>query len=126
MKETMIGLLQQRMDKCTTEQWACVGALTAGDAFVITKGKDLALENLSLMLFGLITLATAWGVRVIIERHNIYYKNRAQMVELLKDEKDVPSFLKVHADPHSFNSLSGVIFCVGWVIACWASCFFAL
>jgi len=37
MKHTILSILQQRMDKCTNEQWWAVAALTAADAFIVTR-----------------------------------------------------------------------------------------
>jgi len=126
MKEIIIPLLQQRMDKCTSEQFWTVGALTAADAFIITKGQVVGPKMpFSWILIALITVATVWGVRIIVSRHNAYYRNRAAMVLLLGNEKDVPDFLKNPANPWTFNSLSGVVFYVLWVVAGWGLCFFA-
>ena len=38
MKETILQLLQQRMDKCTTEQFWAVAMVTGLDAFVLHSG----------------------------------------------------------------------------------------
>ena len=116
MKETIIALLQQRMDKCTTEQFWAVASLTAADAFVVS-GRDQLLQSLPRwVLLSLITFASAYGVLFVIQRHLGFYRNRDAMARLLADERDVPDFLRDEPRRRSFNSLSGVMFYVGWIL----------
>ena len=126
MKPTIIPLLQQRMDKCTTEQFWAVAALTAADGFAITSAKSIVAAVTRCSVLFVLTIAVVWGVLFIIGRHRAYYKNRAAMVTLLQGEQDVPDFLKTPADPWSFNSLSGVVFYVGWVVLGCILCYYAV
>lgn len=41
VKDALLGALQQRMDKCTTEQF--VGAITGLDAFLLTQAAQVKL-----------------------------------------------------------------------------------
>src|SRR6266849_222986 len=93
MKDTIISLLQQRMDKCTREQVWAVAALTAADGFLATHVADIASKIPSCILLFAMTAATAWGIFIIVDRHFAYYKNRAALASLLEGEPDVPDFL---------------------------------
>jgi hypothetical protein len=94
MKDTIISLLQQRMDKCTREQVWAVAALTAADGFLATHVADIASKIPSCILLFAMTAATAWGIFIIVDRHFAYYKNRAALASLLEGEPDVPRLFK--------------------------------
>jgi hypothetical protein len=111
MKETIITLLQQRMDKCTTEQFWAVASLTAADGFVIQS--DKVSSGIALVA---ITIDTIYGVFFIFDRHFAFYRNRKLMGSLFKDERDAPDFLKTEPNPFRFYSLSGVLFYLLWVV----------
>ena len=124
MKHTILSILQQRMDKCTNEQWWAVAALTAADAFIVTRHTNV---GSNLWVFVAITVATIWGICIIIQRHFAYHRNRAAMALLVEDEQDVPAFLKSRPNAWSFRSvLSGVLFYVVWVLLGWILCSVAI
>ena len=116
MKETIINLLQKRMDKCTTEQFWAVASLTAADAFIVSSREQLLHGLPRWFLLALITFASVYGVLFVIQRHLGFYRNRDAMAALLSDERDVPEFLRDEPRRRSFNSLSGVMFYVGWIV----------
>ena len=126
MKATMISLLQQRMDKCTNEQFWAVASLTAADAFIVTAGKNVWSKIPYPFLLGAITLVTAYGIYFIIHRHFAFYRNRTAIALLLADDPDAPDFLKTEPNLRTFNSLSGVAFYVVWVGLGYAMCLFAI
>lgn len=43
VKDALLGVLQQRMDTCTTEQFWAVGAITGLDAFLLTQAAQVKL-----------------------------------------------------------------------------------
>lgn len=122
MKETLIAVLQQRMDKCTSEQfWACA-TLSGLNVFLLLQ-KDLVLSvpaGLWLACSTLIIL-TGYGTFFIIHRHISYYKLRDSLISLLDDEKDVPQvFIRpgqqtvLQSLLGSIAALSGVTFYAVW------------
>jgi len=112
MKSVIVPLLQQRMDKCTTEQFWAVAALLAADGFVIDKRAVLmaALPRCLLLLF--VSAAAVYGICFIVQRHIGYYRYRDDLAVLLASENDIPEFLRHEPRPHSLNRFSGVTFYV--------------
>jgi hypothetical protein len=114
------------MDKCTNEQFWAVASLTAADGFVITSHKDILERTPSWLVLTAITVATIYGIWFVIQRHFGYYRNRKAMASLLTHERDVPEFLKREPNLCSLNSLSGVVFFVGWIVAGCILCYFVM
>ena len=121
MKDTLIILLQQRMDKCTTEQFWAVASLTTADGFVINCWSQITESVPAWMILGAITWATMYGAIFIISRHIAYYHNRRELARLLADVDIAPANLKRMPSLRSYNSLSGVVFYVSWILL---GCFF--
>lgn len=113
------------MDKCTNEQFWAVATISGMDGFALTEGKTLIATLPNWALAFLVSVATAYAVWFVIQRHQGYYFYRSQLVALLTDEKDVPSFLRTPPRSKS-NILSGVTFYVGWVIGLWSIVTFSL
>lgn len=126
MKDTIVPLLQQRMDKCTNEQFWAVASLTAADGFVVATHRDIAERIPPWFVLGAITTATIYGIWFVIQRHFAYYRNRKAMASLLAHEQDVPEFLKHKPNLCSINSLSGVVFYVSWIVAGCVLCYFVM
>src|SRR5437764_14677141 len=101
MKSVIVPILQQRMDKCTSEQFWAVAALLAADAFVVDKRSVLlaAFPRWALLLF--VCAATAYAIWFIIQRHVGYYRYRDDLAVLLAHEQDVPEFLQHEPRRHS-------------------------
>lgn len=119
MKDSIVTLLQDRMGKCTTEQFWAVATISGMNAFVVTeKDKLIAIAPLWLTVL-IITLATAYGCWFTVQRHMKYYFYRKELATYLKDEKHIPGFLKHVPAQHSYNTLSGVSFYIGWMIILW-------
>jgi len=130
----MVTLLQQRMDKCTTEQFWAVTTLTGLNLFIISEKRNIVrvLQKTSIIgvlpnwfILSIVTVATFYGAYFIIQRHISYYQYRADLAKLLQGEKDVPDFLKKCPDKWKGHSLSGVLFHTGWIIALWLMDLFA-
>jgi hypothetical protein len=124
MKDIIIPLLQQRMDKCTNEQFWAVAVLSAADAFFISEGQGRLAAIPTWLALAMLTLGTAYGVLFIIDRHRAYYRNRDAMAKLLEGEPDVPDFMRGPSKLRTFTALSGVSFYVGCVIVGYVLCLF--
>ena len=121
MKEALLNLLQQRADKCTTEQFWAVATLSGMNAFVISQKRDLltALPPWAIIL--IITIPTIYGTLYVIHRHTRYYVYRGALATLLQDEASAPVFLKTCPPTwKGKSSLSGVLFYVMWIVGLWA------
>jgi len=78
----MISLLQQRMDKCTSEQFWTVAALTAADGFLLTNGWDLEKRFSYGGIMLVLTVLTCWGIWIIVERHKYYFISQRDLKAL--------------------------------------------
>lgn len=125
MKEAIANVLQQWMDKCTSEQFWAVATLTGFNAFIISQKEDILAALPSWGVLVAVGLATAWGLYYIIHRHVAYYFLRGELVELLKNEHGIPVFLKTRPNKWRASSLTGVIFYAGWVLVLGAGGFVA-
>ncbi len=123
MKEALLGLLQQRADKCTTEQFWAVATLSGMNAFVIAQKKDLLTALPAWAVILIITVPTIYGTYYVIHRHTSYYVYRAALAKLLQNEADAPAFLKKCPPTWKGKSLSGVVFYVMWIVGLWAVSF---
>jgi hypothetical protein len=117
IKAAMIALLQQRMDKCTTEQFWTVATLTAADAFLLTKGQELETHFSYSFIILALAFLTGWGMWIIINRHRYYYLNQCDLKSLLRNEKDIPYYLnQLPESTWKGDALSGVVFYLLWVV----------
>jgi len=114
-KDALLGVFQQRMDKCTTEQFWAVGAITGLDAFLLTQASQIKLILQSWMVVATVVLLAAYGLYFIISRHIGYYYLYDKMVDLIKDDPDAPKMFKVYPNRWKGHSLSGVVFYCIWV-----------
>lgn len=124
MKKTLIVVLQQRMDKCTSEQfWACT-TLTGLNGFLLLQG-DLVLTFPPGMWWvcSLLVILTGYAIFFIIHRHISYYKLQNCFISLLEEEKALPELFTTPDQQtvlqrflRSILALSGVMFYVFWVL----------
>lgn len=119
MKETIVIILQQRMDKCTSEQFWAVALLTGIHAFIISQRENLAATFPDWIIISVISIVTLYGIWFIIHRHISFYSLRDRMVEILKEEKDIPESLKKCPSKWRWPQLSGVLFYAGWSLIIW-------
>ena len=118
MKQAMVNLLQQWADKCTTEQFWAVAALTGMNAFVIAQKKDLLDASPAWGIIAVVAILTIYGTWYVVHRHISYQFFRVELAKLLHDETEVPTFLK-ESPPlwKGFGALSGVVFYVLWIVS---------
>ena len=115
VEETLINLIQNRMDKCTTEQFWATGAITGMAAVLITKSLNVPLKSYGWIVSIVHFLLACYGCYFVIHRHLRYYELQGELAKLLKDE-DISPLLKVHGNPWRGHALSGVGFYVLWIV----------
>ena len=119
-----MSLLQQRMDKCTTEQFWAVASLTTLHGVLLLQHGDLP-PGLSAVLVVLAsTIATAHGVFFVVHRHRAYYTMRSAQAALLRDYPEAPEFLRSAPAPWKGAALTGVVFYVAWIVGGWLATMF--
>jgi hypothetical protein len=117
MKKTLVSVLQQRMDKCTSEQFWASSTLTAVNGFLILeKDQFLAVVPAWLILTAL-AIATGYGVFFIIHRHVAYFSIQNSLIDLLQGEKEIPEVFREKVSPWHISMLTGVTFYVSWIVA---------
>jgi hypothetical protein len=116
MKTTIVMLLQQRMDKCTNEQFWAVAATTGMNAFLLSQKTTISSCINTTALLIILAVVTIYAIFFIINRHIGYYQNWNAMQNFLENESDVPNFMKLQLNPRSWKQLSGVVFYISWVV----------
>jgi hypothetical protein len=101
MKASLIQLFQNRMDKCTYEQWWVTAA---------TAALNLATSGRGWGAWVFCGAVSVMAIRFVVSRHHGYYKNRANLAEILQDIPEAPGFLKTAPHGSSYTTLSGVSF----------------
>lgn len=116
-KEALLGILQQRMDKCTTEQFWAVGAITALDAFLLTNADQIkCVVEPNYLVKSTVILLALYGLYFIITRHVGYFFLYEKQVDLVRNNVHVPEMFKTYPNRWKGHSLSGVVFYCLWVL----------
>ena len=119
MREALIAMLQQRMDKTTNEQFWMVGAITALNAFLVAQADDVSTNLPDAMVIAVAALLAGYGVLFVVERHHAYYSLRNDVAELVQDEELAPRWLKSRPRRWRWPHASGVAFYVVWMTMTW-------
>lgn len=119
MKATLVSILQQKMDKCTTEQFWAVAVITGLNGFLISQNSVIKSAIPGLAIVIAVTILTGYGIFYVIHRHESYYSFRSEQVEFLKDEIDIPPSLKWKPESLRKSCFTGVVFYVGWILTGW-------
>jgi len=83
MKEALLHVYQQRLDKCTSEQFWAVALLASLCAFVLLQRSSLA--PIPAWIVGLgVALTTFAAAAFVYSRHRIYLFYDARLVELAR------------------------------------------
>jgi phosphate/sulfate permease len=117
MKSTLISVLHERMDKCTSEQFWASSTLTALNGFLLLNKCTIEKIAPTWLLLMIVAIATGYGVYFIIHRHVSYYRLENSATSLLSNEPDVPYPFNARTNPTQLESLTGVAFYVSWVAA---------
>lgn len=118
MKNTIVALLQQRMDKCTNEQFWATGAITGLNAFLLSQNKTVCLFFSSWAILAVSTVISIYGIFYVCCRHGDYYTTREAMAKLLRGENNIPDFMTKEVKN---CSLIGLTFYSGLIVVGWIS-----
>ena len=116
MKKTIVTILQQRMDKCTTEQFWAIGIITGLDAFMFAQSSQILVVFSTWVVIAVCIVIGVYAIYYVIHRHKSYYQYRADLVSLVKGEPDAPAAMKSEKSPCSCSSLIGTGFYVAWLV----------
>ena len=116
MKSTIVSILQQRMDKCTTEMFWAVAAITGFCAIIITQKSSLLNAMPLWILIASTAIIVFYGIFYILHRHATYYLNAQDLVSLIRDFPECPERIKREPAPWRLRSLIGSGFYVLWVL----------
>ena len=116
MQETLASILQQRMDKCTTEQFWATGVTTGLNAFFLTQKATLMATFSPWTIMTVSFAVSVYAIYFIAHRHTAYYSLKASLIDLVKNEAYIPEVLMSSPAKWSGHSISGVLFYSAWVL----------
>jgi hypothetical protein len=117
MKSTIVTILQQRMDKCTHEQFWVTGAITGLNAFLLSQASTIRTLFSNEAILSVSMVICIYGVFFVVSRHVWYYTIREAMSKILRSEDDIPDFIIKKVNPWTGQSLVGVTFYSGLILA---------
>ena len=118
MKETLVSVFQQRMDKCTYEQFWLCAVITGLNGFIVSQRDNIVgVVSLWSIILALLFLVS-YGIFYLMHRHISHYKNRDIFLELIKGQNDVLDMLGKPNKPYDFYSFIGTGFYIAWIILC--------
>lgn len=116
MKDTLVNILQQRMNKCTTEIFWAVAVITGFCALIVTQ-KPSFLKVMPYWIFIVaILIMVLYGIFYIIHRHLTYYLDAQDLVSLIRDIPYCPKRMKREPKPWKLRSFTGTAFYILWII----------
>ena len=116
MKEAIGSLLQQRMDRCGSEQLWAVGAITGFNGLLVTQSTAIVSALPRWVPLIAVIAASAYAVYYIVYRHKMYYLYQAALAGLLQDYQECPEVLKKAKNPRDPRTCTGSAFYVLWVV----------
>ena len=116
MKNTIVTILQHRMDKCTNEQFWATGAITGLNAFLLSQNKTISPFFSSWVIWAVSTVICIYGIFYVRNRHHDYYATREAMAELLRNETNIPEFMTEKVKIRTVCSLIGLTFYSGLIV----------
>lgn len=125
LNESLLEVLQQRMDKCTTEQFWAVGAITGLDAFLLTQADEILRVLAPWQVIAAVAALALYGVSFVVSRHVGYFRLYDAQVDLVGDEPGVPPIFRSPPSRWSGGSLSGVLFYSLWIVVASAAAIMA-
>lgn len=90
----MLDKFQQMMNKCTTEQFWAVVAITGMNGFVIAYHEHFVKAMPPGVVVIPIVIATIYGVYFVLHRHISYYDHKQEQAEFFKEDSTVPDLIK--------------------------------
>lgn len=125
MKPAILSILQQRMDKCTSEQNWMVAILLAINGSIAAKTDLIPAKIPHALALSVTLVLSLYGVLYCLERHCSYYRNRKAFAELIEGQTDLPNFLSSCPRLCTFRTVMGIgvqiVFIVGsWLVSAMA------
>ena len=116
MKNTIVTILQHRMDKCTNEQFWATAAITGLNAFLLSQNKTISPFFSIWVILAVSTVICIYRIFYVWNRHVDYYATREAMAKLLRDEKNIPDFMTNKVNIWTACSLIGFTFYSGLIV----------
>ncbi len=123
---TLLSILQQRMDKCTTEQFWAVASLSALYAGIISGTFAFSLGTAKWIVAVVLSAATFYGVFFVRHRHKGYYDYRNDFAQLVKDCPVAPKVMKETKNPWEWPQLTGMLFYSLWILGGYVASIYVL
>ena len=125
-RDTLLSILQQRMDKCTTEQFWAIAALTTLYAAIITK-REIFLPGIPKWVVAIALSTTAfYGLFFVFHRHKAFYDYRKDFAELLEQCSFAPRFMKEARSAWEVRQFTGLLFYCAWIFGGYAVTMYVL
>lgn len=114
MKAEIAGILQTRMDKCTTEQFWAVAAVAALCAYLLSERQSIRSLFSVWAVLGVVLIVACYGIYFVVNRHIAYFRLRNALADLL--DESLPAFLRERHHPWKGHSPSGLVFYCGGIL----------
>ena len=113
MKESIAGILQTRMDKCTSEQFWAIGVLTAVGGFFICQKSLILAELPAWSISGISIILAIYAGYWVIQRHKAYYDLLNDLKKLVEiNEEESPQLIEMIVKWKG-DKWSGLLFYLG-------------
>jgi hypothetical protein len=116
VEETLINWIQTRMDKCTSEQFWAVAAITGLNYFLVSQSSIIQKSELHNYVIVALVLLSPYGIYFVVHRHVSWFRLECELRKLLKDKTIAPKMLTKEIHWWSFTCLSGVLFYTVWIL----------
>jgi len=124
-KDALLQIFQQRMDKCTNEQFWAVATLSAFYAGLLSN-PSLSAGLAKWLIAIVLSAASFYGVFFVVNRHKAYYDYRKDFADLLKDCTFAPRVLKEARSAWDLSRFSGLFFYSSWILVGYAVTMYVL
>jgi len=127
MKKELAGILQTRMDKCTTEQFWMVMAMTGVNGLVIASPAEIAKTGIHAVVLAIVLgLAAAGAFLYLLSRHKMFFALRAEQLAIFDSDEELHAYYKNRARPEFMKpegqrvwwfGMTGIVMYSAWVLA---------
>jgi hypothetical protein len=112
MKDTLISILQQRMDKCTSQQFWSVTTASGITFFYLSHAQEIGMPFLKLAILAILVINWLY----IANAHIVYYSNQSIQARLISEGNTSAKELEKSGNPSSKNLLHGVALFTIWIV----------
>lgn len=116
MRAEIVSILQTRMDKCTTEQFWAVAAVTALNAYLLSEKHTISSSFPVWAVLGIVIAVAGYAIYFVVNRHIAYVTLGNGLADLLAEDESLPAFLREHHHPWKGHSVSGLVFYCGGIL----------